>query len=66
MDFSSGTSWLVTTLVRSALERHHAYLEDREQQEIHRRLFEDATPNEDEAKIINEQLPSIWYGFGIE
>ena len=59
VDFSSGTSWLVTTLVRSALERHHAYLEDKEQQEIHRRLFEDATPNEDEAKIINEQLPSI-------
>lgn len=59
VDFSSGTSWLVTTLVRSTLERHHAYLEDKEQQEIHRRLFEDATPNEDEAAIIDEQLPSI-------
>ena len=59
VDFSSGTSWLVTTLVRSALERHHAYLEDKEQQDIHQRLFEDATPNEDEAEIINEQLPSI-------
>ena len=57
VDFSSGTSWLVTTLVRSALERHHAYLEDKEQQDIHRRLFEDAIPNEDEAEIINEQLP---------
>lgn len=59
VDFSSGTSWLVTTLVKSALERHHAYLEDREQQEIHRRLFEDATPSEEESAIINEQLPLI-------
>ena len=59
VDFSSGTSWLVTTLVRAALERHHAYLEDEEQQEIHRRLYEDATPNEEDAAIINEQLPLI-------
>ena len=59
VDFSSGTSWLVTTLIRSALERHHAYLEDEGQQEIHRRLYEDATPNEEEAAIINEQLPVI-------
>ena len=28
VDFSSGTSWLVTSLVRSALKRHHTYLED--------------------------------------
>lgn len=59
VDFSSGTSWLVATLVRSALERHHVHLEDEGQQEIHRRLYEDATPNEEEAAIINEQLPVI-------
>ena len=59
VDFSSGTSWLVTTLIRSALERHHAYLEDEGQQEIHRRLYEDATPDEEDAAIINEQLPLI-------
>lgn len=59
VNFSSGTSWLVTTLIRSALERHNAYLEDEGQQEIHRRLYEDATPNEEEAAIINEQLALI-------
>ena len=59
VDFSSGTSWLVTTLIRSALERHHAYLEDEGQQKIHQRLYEDATPNEEDAAIINEQLPLI-------
>ena len=66
VDFSSGTSWLVTTLIRSALARHHAYLEDEGQQEIHRRLYEDATPNEEDAAIINEQLPLITQGFRIE
>ena len=59
VDFSSGTSWLVTSLIRSALEKHHAYLEDEGQQEIHRRLYENATPNEEEAAIINEQLPVV-------
>ncbi len=66
VEFSSGTSWLVTTLIRSALERHHAYLEDEEQQEIHRRLYEDAAPNEEDAAIINEQLPLFTCGFGVE
>ena len=66
VDFSSGTSWLVTSLVRSALKRHHAYLEDEEQQEIHRRLYEDAAPGEEDAVIINEQLPLIDCGFGVE
>ena len=64
--FSSGTSWLVTSLVRSALERHHTYLEDEEQQEIYRRLYEDAAPNEEDAAIINEQLPLNTCGFGVE
>ena len=66
VDFSSGTSWLVTSLVRSALERHHTYLEDEEQQEIHRRLYEDAAPNEEDAAIINEQLHLTTCGFGGE
>ena len=66
VDFSSGTSWLVTSLVRSALKRHHTYLEDEEQQEIHRRLYEDAAPSEEDAVIINEQLPLIDCGFGVE
>ena len=66
VDFSSGTSLLVTTLIRSALERHHAYLEDEEQQEIHRRLYEDAAPNEEDAAIINEHLPLMTCGFGVE
>ena len=66
VDFSSGTSWLVTSLVRSALERHHTYLEDEEQQEIHRRLYEDAAPNEEDAAIINEQLPLNTCGFRVE
>lgn len=66
VNFSSGTSWLVTSLVRSALERHHTYLEDEEQQEIHRRLYEDAAPNEEDAAIINEQLPLKTCGFGVE
>ena len=66
VDFSSGTSWLVTSLVRSALERHHTYLEDEEQQEIHRRLYEDAVPDGEDAAIINEQLPLITCGFGVE
>ena len=58
VDFSGGTSWLVTSLVRSALK------EDDEQQEIHRRLYEDAAPSEEDAAIINEQLPLIDCGFG--
>ena len=66
VDFSSGTSWLVTSLVRSALERHHTYLEDEEQQEIHRHLYEDAAPNEEDAAIINEQLPLLACGFRVE
>ena len=66
VDFSSGTSWLVTSLVRSALERHHTYLEDEEQQEIHRRLYDDAAPNEEDAAIINEQSHLTTCGFGAE
>ena len=66
VDFSSGTSCLVTSLVRSALEKHHTYLEDEEQQEIPRRLYEDAAPNEEDAAIINEQLPLLACGFGVE
>ncbi|KAK0507954.1 hypothetical protein JMJ35_009843 [Cladonia borealis] len=66
VDFSSGTSWLITSLVRSAMKRHHTYLEDEEQQEIHRRLYEDAAPSEEDAAIIDEQLPLIDCGFGVE
>ena len=66
VDFSSGTSWLVTSLVRSALKRHHTYLENEEQQETHRRLNEDAAPSEEDAAIINEQLPLIDCGFRVE
>ncbi|KAK3174148.1 hypothetical protein OEA41_001392 [Lepraria neglecta] len=49
--FSSGISWLVTSLVGAALGRHHALLKDEVQQDAHRRLYENAGHSEDVAVI---------------
>ena len=57
--FSSGTSWLVTSLVGAALGRHHALLKDEVQQDAHRRLYENAGPSEEDAAVIYKQLPFV-------
>ena len=56
--FSSGISWLVTSLIGAALGRHHALLKDEVQQDAHRRLYENAGHSEDVA-VIYKYLPFV-------